>query len=184
MDGYWCGHYRRSAESRMPILEGWEELIEDAYSTLGVREDATPEELRRAYQQLARQHHPDRAPSRPGIDSSFASDESFRQVQAAWEVVRDPTVRRRYDAERRNSELLDAQLAARTVELDLGEMEYVEDATGKGTWCHDCRCGDLFEVTEAQLNAGIDTVACRSCSLVLRPLYQKCDAFETIGPEL
>ena len=51
-------------------------------------------------------------------------------------------------------------------------MEYAEDDAGAGVWRYDCRCGDAFVVTEEQLGDGIDTVECRSCSLLLLPLYQ------------
>ena len=34
-------------------------------------------------------------------------------------------------------------------------------------WRYDCRCGDEFELSEAQMAAG-EAVACRSCSLVIR----------------
>ena len=156
------------------------ELMNDAYHTLGVREDASSEELKRAYQQLARRHHPDRAKTSDASPSE-ASDELFRQVQVAWEQLRDPTARRRYDSERRNEDLLHAQQASHTIELDLGEMDYVEDAAGHGLWTHNCRCGDVFEVTESQLSAGIDAIACRSCSLVLCPLYQA--AADSAEPE-
>ena len=143
----------------------------DAYEVLGVREDADTDELRRAYQQLARQYHPDRA--RPSGEASTADDanDAFRRVQDAWELVRDPDGRRRYDAERRAEALQD--LGSRATEVDLGEMDYAEDDAGAGVWRYDCRCGDAFVVTEEQLTDGIDTIACRSCSLLLRPLYQR-----------
>ena len=141
----------------------------DVYEVLGVRDDASAEELRRAYQQLALQHHPDRA--RNG-SAGTDSNEEFQRIQTAWELIRDPTERRRYDAERRSKALYDASIVYRTDEVDLGEMDYTEDDAGEGVWKHACRCGETFVITEQQLCAGIDTISCRSCSLVLRPLYQ------------
>ena len=92
----------------------------DAYEVLGVREDADADELRRAYQQLARQYHPDRA----GGQASSADDvnDHFRRVQDAWELVRDPEERRRYDAERRAAALQEVSAVTRATEVDLGEM--------------------------------------------------------------
>jgi hypothetical protein len=58
------------------------------YDVLGVRPDASAAELRRAYLELARQHHPDRAGGSP---------ERMRALNEAWETLRDPERRRRYD---------------------------------------------------------------------------------------
>ena len=143
-------------------------LEEDAYSVLGVRADASATELRKAYQQLALLHHPDHASAHGDSEG-----DAFRRVQRAWEQVREPSIRCRYDAERRAAALYDASVAARTLDVDLGEMQYEEDARGGGIWQYTCNCGDGFTLTEQQLESGVEMVACRSCSLVLRPLYQR-----------
>jgi molecular chaperone DnaJ len=58
------------------------------YDVLGVRRDASAAELRRAYLDLARRHHPDRA---------GGSHERMRALNEAWETLGDPERRRRYD---------------------------------------------------------------------------------------
>ena len=62
----------------------------DFYEALGVSQDATPEEIKRAYRKLARTHHPDIA----GEDGA----ERFKEVTAAYDVLSDPEKRRQYDA--------------------------------------------------------------------------------------
>jgi DnaJ-class molecular chaperone len=63
----------------------------DYYATLGVKKDATPEEIRKAYKKLSRENHPDRKPNDP------AAAEKFKQVQEAWDVLGDPQKRQQYD---------------------------------------------------------------------------------------
>lgn len=63
----------------------------DLYEMLGVRRSATAAEIRRAYQKLARQLHPDLNPGDP------VTAERFRAVSRAFEVLSDPQQRGRYD---------------------------------------------------------------------------------------
>jgi molecular chaperone DnaJ len=63
----------------------------DHYVVLGVSRNATTEEIKRAYRQLARQHHPDANRDEP------AAEERFKEVTRAYEVLSDPQKRRNYD---------------------------------------------------------------------------------------
>lgn len=63
----------------------------DYYETLGVRRDASAEEIRKAYRRLARKYHPD---VNPGDKSA---EEMFKRIQEAYEVLSDSKKRQMYD---------------------------------------------------------------------------------------
>jgi len=72
--------------------------MSDAYSILGVSHSATPAEIRRAYHRLALLTHPDKLPLSATPASRASSEERFKLVANAYEVLIDPDKRAKYDA--------------------------------------------------------------------------------------
>jgi molecular chaperone DnaJ len=62
------------------------------YEVLGVAKGASQEEIKKAYRKLARQFHPDKNPG------DKESEERFKEVQAAYDVLSDGEKRKQYDA--------------------------------------------------------------------------------------
>jgi curved DNA-binding protein len=62
----------------------------DYYAVLGVPRDASQDIIKKAYRKLARKHHPD-------VSKDSASEEKFKEVAEAYEVLGDPEKRKRYD---------------------------------------------------------------------------------------
>jgi molecular chaperone DnaJ len=66
-------------------------MARDYYDVLGLDRSATDADVKKAYRQLAMQHHPDRNQGDKG------SEEHFKQVNEAYAVLSDPDKRAQYD---------------------------------------------------------------------------------------
>src|SRR5262244_1447193 len=104
-----CGHYRAfvacfAASGRCLIsaigarvlyartrTEQERHVSEDPYAVLGVKPEATQDEIRKAYRQLAKKLHPDLNPG------DKQAEEKFKQVSAAYDLVGDAEKRARFD---------------------------------------------------------------------------------------
>lgn len=62
----------------------------DYYKSLGVDRKASQEDIQRAYRKLARKYHPD-------INKASDSEDKFKDINEAYEVLGDPEKRTRYD---------------------------------------------------------------------------------------
>ena len=62
----------------------------DYYKILGVSRDAKPDEIRKAYRKLAKQFHPD-------VNKEAGAEEKYKEINEAYEVLKDPAKREKYD---------------------------------------------------------------------------------------
>lgn len=60
------------------------------YSTLEISENASTDEIKKAYRKLARKYHPD-------INKEAGAEEKFKEITAAYEILSDPEKKAQYD---------------------------------------------------------------------------------------
>ncbi len=65
--------------------------FKDYYQTMGVSHDASQDEIKRAYRRLARKYHPD-------VSKEADAEKRFKDMQEAYEVLKDPEKRKAYDS--------------------------------------------------------------------------------------
>ena len=64
--------------------------FQDYYKTLGVKRDASQNDIKKIYRKLARKYHPD-------VSKEAGTDEKFKKIAEAYEVLGDPKKREQYD---------------------------------------------------------------------------------------
>ena len=65
--------------------------MKDYYDILGVSRDATADDFKKAFRQLAMKYHPDRNPD------NKESEEKFKEINEAYSCLSDPQKRSHYD---------------------------------------------------------------------------------------
>jgi len=67
--------------------------VNDPYQILGVEKTATADEVKKAYRQLAKVHHP---------DTTKGNEEKFKEIVSAYETLSDPNKKAQYDQRQSN----------------------------------------------------------------------------------
>jgi len=138
------------------------------YEILQVSSTAEESDIKQAYHRAARQCHPDKKHYK-------GSSQRFRQIQAAWECLRDPESRRHYDSDlmaqrvKSNNRLKSAVVLYRQ---DCRELAVEDDYE----LIYTCRCGEEIPTAEAD-DANNNLIECPGCSLLYdtTPLWEQGD---------
>jgi curved DNA-binding protein len=73
------------------LIDGSGAMPRDFYEVLGIKRDASEDEIKRAYRRLAREHHPDRNAG------DKQAETRFKEVQEAYDVLSDKEKKSQYD---------------------------------------------------------------------------------------
>src|SRR5450432_4364236 len=110
-------------------------LEKDFYKILGVAKDAPHDEIKKSYRKLARKYHPDANKGNP------ASEERFKEISEAYNVLSDAKRRKEYDDARSlfgSGGIRMPGSAGGGPGFDLGDLFGGASGSGGG------RLGDLF----------------------------------------
>ncbi|POM79676.1 DnaJ domain containing hypothetical protein [Phytophthora palmivora] len=158
-------------------------MTESFYEVLGLAAACTADDVRRAYHQAARKYHPDKRSNDLNTNEASGSvledEQQFLRVQEAYETLRSSELRRQYDAKLLQDELMrkrEQEVVVVSDEVPLSDMlrEVLQGEDGdedEVIFTHQCRCGDLYEITSEELQDGVDVVPCTGCSLHIRVLH-------------
>ncbi len=113
---------------------------QDYYQILGVKRDASEQEIKKSYRRLARKYHPD-------VSKEPAAEERFKNISMAYEVLGNPEKRRAYD-----------QLGAHAPGQDFRPPPDWEQRYGTAGDFSEMNFSDLFE----QILGGMNTSRARS----------------------
>lgn len=128
---------------------------ENYYVVLGCNESATVDELKRCYQDLIRQYHPDK---QSGLEE--VSSERFILINKAFNTLKDEQSRKEYDAsllagDLDNNPLIFAELSKKDLKFVEGYSRFI------------CRCGNDIEISEDTLvEVIIECSECSNCILI------------------
>jgi len=136
--------------------------MENYYEVLGVLPSAGSQELKRVFQRLARQYHPDKTSEEMQLSDHTSR---FLAISEAWKVLSDPELRKQYDAAWVQRCTAQAQPVQDTVNIE----EFADTADGR--WVFSCRCGGEYELTSQDIEFRVDYLSCPSCSLCIAVQY-------------
>lgn len=128
----------------------------DFYKILQVKSTATNAEIKKAYQQLATQYHPDK------LQASLKDEKkSFFEIDRAYKTLRNSDLRKIYESERHQKQNSHIIIHENVSKLD---FQFENDV-----YCYRCKCGSFYYLDKEQFESFKNCIlACDECSLNIR----------------
>lgn len=123
--------------------------MDNFYSILECTSNATTEEIKKNYQRLVRECHPDKGAQSP---------DKFLLIDKAYKILKDDQTRKNYDSSLlanscNEHTLIYAELHKEDIHLDC-----------QGTAFYPCRCGEQFVIEQEHLDEPECVIECGECS--------------------
>ena len=118
--------------------------MNNPYQILGCKPTSTHQEVRTAYLNLSRRYHPDKS-------NNTAME--FQNIQLAWKEIK------RLESIKHPPPQI----------VNIDEMMFINE---ESLFIYRCRCGDEILARSEELELGINTYPCLSCSLWIHILYE------------
>lgn len=136
------------------------------YEALGVQENSSLQDIRRAYKAVCLAYHPDKL--RQTANESVRAESAARlsAAQAALAVLGDADLRQEYDRTQRlvkNPVITDSVSLA---EFDI--MTQPDDPPEYACWMLECRCGGSYTLSESDRASNVSVIVCDTCSLAIQ----------------
>jgi len=90
-------------------------VMKDYYKILEIETHVNDDEIKKAYKRLALKYHPDK-------NQTFGSEEKFKEIGEAYEVLSDPTRRQEYDRAARKEQISEILETITNIKLTLQKM--------------------------------------------------------------
>jgi diphthamide biosynthesis protein 4 len=143
--------------------------IVDFYHILEIQQDASQEEVKRAYHQALLRHHPDKKRADSGLTPiTIPAIDTLRE---AFQILSSPSSRQIYDQTLKSS-LSSSQTPPRPANVVSLDDFQVVPRGDSSTWTYTCRCGGTFVISEQLLDEDIHLVGCDCCSEVVWVGYE------------
>lgn len=134
--------------------------FQDYYKILGVARTATADEIKKAYRKMASKYHPDK-------NKEAGAEDKFKQVAEAYEVLKTPETRKRYDAlgaHWKAGQPFSGQSSTQSSPFDFSNMGHSSGASGFSSFFESLFNQDFFVGSKGP-NGGF-----RNASAQARPL--------------
>lgn len=148
--------------------------VRSYYEILGVKPDATPEEIKKSFRRLARKYHPDVHP-----DKRLAQ-RAFVQINEAYTTLSDPIKRRDYDA-KRFAERAAQRSGQRPGQGRTSSTAHEYPRPSVGNQSRQPRAARILREAELAFISGHLTQAERLCGEVLKDDRRNARAYTILG---
>lgn len=132
----------------------------DHYETLEVNQNASQEDIKKAYQKLILRHHPDKS-IHESIGGNF---EMYLRIDEAYKTLKEPATRKEYDSKRFQQSKQCQMIIHDTIHRN--EFLYDEE---QEVHYFVCKCGGWYILDEDSSESEY-IICCDECSLVIKVL--------------